>query len=168
MDTMNRQQLSQLRGQAAQLIRKYRIPLLVFLLGVALVLIPSRTKKEEPQQTSAEAAETDFNLSATQKQLETLLSAIDGAGRVRLMLTLVWRTDRLSDGQPYRDHLRQHDAGDTDGFPAAGRSGKGAGGAISRLSAVPRCACYLRRRRACKRPACSHTGCIESHRARKQ
>ena len=43
MDTMNRQQLSQLRGQAAQLIRKYRIPLLVFLLGVALVLIPSRT-----------------------------------------------------------------------------------------------------------------------------
>lgn len=66
MDTMNRQQLSQLRGQAAQLIRKYWIPLLVFLLGVALVLIPSRTKKEEPQQTSAEAAETDFNLSATQ------------------------------------------------------------------------------------------------------
>ena len=99
MDTMNRQQLSQLRGQAAQLIRKYRIPLLVFLLGVALVLIPSRTKKEEPQQTSAEAAETDFNLSATQKQLETLLSAIDGAGRVRLMLTLssgeriVYQTD---------------------------------------------------------------------------
>ena len=45
MDTMNRQQLSQLRGQATQLIRKYRIPLLVFLLGVALVLIPSRTKK---------------------------------------------------------------------------------------------------------------------------
>lgn len=99
MDTMNRQQLSQLRGQAAQLIRKYRIPLLVFLLGVALVLIPSRTKKEEPQQSSAEAAETDFNLSATQKQLETLLSAIDGAGRVRLMLTLssgeriVYQTD---------------------------------------------------------------------------
>ena len=96
MDTMNRQQLSQLRGQAAQLIRKYRIPLLVFLLGVALVLIPSWTKKEEPQQTSAEA---DFNLSATQKQLETLLSAIDGAGRVRLMLTLssgeriVYQTD---------------------------------------------------------------------------
>ena len=166
---MNRQQLSQLRGQAAQLIRKYRIPLIVFLLGVALVLIPSRTKKEEPQQTSAEAAETDFNLSATQKQLETLLSAIDGAGRVRLMLTLssgeriVYQTDT-----PYRDHLRQHDAGDTDGFPAAGRSGKGAGAAISRLSAVPRCACYLRRRRTCKRPACSHTGCIESHRARKQ
>ena len=75
MDTMNRQQLSQLRGQAAQLIRKYRIPLLVFLLGVALVLIPSWTK------------------------METLLSAIDGAGRVRLMLTLssgeriVYQTD---------------------------------------------------------------------------
>ena len=88
MDTMNRQQLSLLRGQAAQLIRKYWIPLLVFLLGVALVLIPSRTKKEEPQQPSAAAAETDFTLSATQQQLDTLLSAIDGARRVRLMLPL--------------------------------------------------------------------------------
>ena len=36
MDAMSTQQLSQLRGQAAQLLRKYRIPLLVFLLGVAL------------------------------------------------------------------------------------------------------------------------------------
>lgn len=169
MDTMNRQQLSQLRGQAAQLIRKYRIPLLVFLLGVALVLIPSRTKKEEPQQTSAEAAETDFNLSATQKQLETLLSAIDGAGRVRLMLTLssgeriVYQTDSRtvttsgSTTQETQTVFRQ--PGGAEKEPAL---------QSVVYPPVPRCACYLRRRRACKRPACSHTGCIESHRARKQ
>ena len=36
MDAMSTLQLSQLREQAAQLLRKYRIPLLVFLLGVAL------------------------------------------------------------------------------------------------------------------------------------
>ena len=36
MDAMSTLQLSQLREQAAQMLRKYRIPLLVFLLGVAL------------------------------------------------------------------------------------------------------------------------------------
>ena len=36
MDAMSTLQLSQLREHAAQLLRKYRIPLLVFLLGVAL------------------------------------------------------------------------------------------------------------------------------------
>ncbi len=163
---MNRQQLSQLRGQAAQLIRKYRIPLLVFLLGVALVLIPSRTKKEAD--LGGGSGDGLQSLRDAEAAGNTFVRNRRGRTRPADADALVWRTDRLSDGQPYRDHLRQHDAGDTDGFPAAGRSGKGAGGAISRLSAVPRCACYLRRRRACKRPACSHTGCIESHRARKQ
>ena len=87
MDAMNRQ-LSQLRGQAAQLLRKYRIPLLVFLLGIALALVPGKTEKTDAPQTTTAAADTAFDLSATQRQLEALLSAIDGAGRVRLMLTL--------------------------------------------------------------------------------
>ena len=82
MDAMSTLQLSQLHEQAAQLLRKYRIPLLVFLLGVALALVPGKTKKTDA------SADTAFDLSVTQKQLEALLSAIDGAGRVRLMLTL--------------------------------------------------------------------------------
>ena len=96
---MKDRQLSQLRGQAAQLLRKYRIPLLVFLLGVVLALVPGRTKKAEVQQLTTETADTVFDLSAVQKQMEALLSAIDGAGRVRLMLTLssgervVYQTD---------------------------------------------------------------------------
>ena len=99
MDAMSTLQLSQLRERAAQLLRKYRIPLLVFLLGVALALVPGKTKKTDAQQTTAASADTAFDLSATQKQLEALLSAIDGAGRVRLMLTLssgervVYQTD---------------------------------------------------------------------------
>ena len=51
MDAMSTLQLSQLREQAAQLLRKYRIPLLVFLLGVALALVPGKTKKTDAQQT---------------------------------------------------------------------------------------------------------------------
>ena len=88
MDAMSTLQLSQLRERAAQLLRKYRIPLLVFLLGVALALVPGKTKKTDAQQTTAASADTAVALSATQKQLEALLSAIDGAGRVRPMLTL--------------------------------------------------------------------------------
>ena len=96
---MKDRQLSQLRGQAAQLLRKYRIPLLVFLLGVVLALVPGRTKKAEAQQLTTETADTVFDLSAVQKQMDALLSAIDGAGRARLMLTLssgervVYQTD---------------------------------------------------------------------------
>ena len=53
MDAMSTLQLSQLRERAAQLLRKYRIPLLVFLLGVALALVPGKTKKTDAQQTTA-------------------------------------------------------------------------------------------------------------------
>ena len=97
MDAMSTLQLSQLRERAAQLLRKYRIPLLVFLLGVALALVPGKTKKTDAQQTTAASADTAFDLSATQKQLEALLSAIDGAGRVRLTLSsgeqIIYQTD---------------------------------------------------------------------------
>ena len=67
MDAMSTLQLSQLREQAAQLLRKYRIPLLVFLLGVALALVPGKTKKTDAQQTTAASADTAFDLSPTQK-----------------------------------------------------------------------------------------------------
>ena len=49
MDAMSTLQLSQLREHAAQLLRKYRIPLLVFLLGVALALVPGKTQKSQPK-----------------------------------------------------------------------------------------------------------------------
>ena len=96
---MNTQRGRELRGAAAQLMRKYRLPLVVFLLGIALVLLPVRKKETAAQQPAAETAQTAFDLAAVQRQLETLLSAIDGAGRVQVMLTLasgeqtVYQTD---------------------------------------------------------------------------
>ena len=140
MDAMSTLQLSQLRERAAQLLRKYRIPLLVFLLGVALALVPGKTKKTDAQQTTAASADTAFDLSATQKQLEALLSAIDGAGRVRLMLTLssgeqiIYQTDSRT--VTSAGSTTTQTAGDADGLPAAGRLGKGTGGAVDRLSNV--------------------------------
>ena len=96
---MNMQRLKPMREAAGQLIRKYRLPLLVFLIGVILALLPVRAKSTPKDKTAEEKTQASFDLSATQQQLETLLSAIDGAGRVRVMLTLssseqaVYQTD---------------------------------------------------------------------------
>lgn len=125
MDAMSTLQLSQLRERAAQLLRKYRIPLLVFLLGVALALVPGKTKKTDAQQTTAASADTAFDLSATQKQHGGAFIR-DRRSRTRPADAdaLVRRADHLSDGQPHRDRLRQYDAGDADGPSGAGGSEK--------------------------------------------
>lgn len=63
---------------------KYRYVLLILIIGIALMLIP--TKK-------AEQAEIQSQLPAQEKsdisdQLQSILSKIDGAGRVEVMLTV--------------------------------------------------------------------------------
>lgn len=71
--------------RAAALLRRYRIPALVLLLGVGLLLLPTGRKAEQPAAEPEPAARTEAALEA---RLETLLSAVEGAGRVRVLLTL--------------------------------------------------------------------------------
>ena len=78
--------LAQLREQAPRLLKKYRLPLLIFLAGLILAAWPAG-KKQETKSVPVEAV-SGFDLDATTSQLEQLLSGIAGAGRVRLMLTL--------------------------------------------------------------------------------
>ena len=78
--------LAQLREQAPRLLKKYRLPLLIFLAGLILAAWPTG-KKQETKSVPVEAV-SGFDLDATTSQLEQLLSGIAGAGRVRLMLTL--------------------------------------------------------------------------------
>ncbi len=87
-------------------IKKYRYALLVLLLGLALMLIPG-TKNETTQEVSqVQATDPAPNLA---QQLEEILSKIEGAGQVSVMLTVksgeqtVYQEDRDSDG----DSLRQ-------------------------------------------------------------
>lgn len=51
---MNMQRLKPMREAAGQLIRKYRLPLLVFLIGVILALLPVRTKSTQKDKTAEE------------------------------------------------------------------------------------------------------------------
>lgn len=73
---------------------RFKYPILILLAGVVLVLWPAHKTEEikptEPEQTFT-AAVSDEGQSYCKKmeqQLETLLSQVEGAGRVRVLLTL--------------------------------------------------------------------------------
>lgn len=77
------------------LLERFKYPLGVLLLGLALLLLPSRASEKDPAQASAEttasvpcADEAESYRAAVEEELEAMLSQIHGAGRVRVMLTL--------------------------------------------------------------------------------
>lgn len=63
--------------------KRYRYAALVLLLGVGLMILP-----RENQEPAAEPVEQAESADDTEARLEQLLGQIDGAGRVRVMLTL--------------------------------------------------------------------------------
>lgn len=81
-----------------ELLGKYKYPVLVLLVGLGLMLLPDRSEPA-PEQSIAEA-EPVRDLGA---QLEGILSQIEGAGQVRVLLTeesgreTVYQTDSQSD-----------------------------------------------------------------------
>lgn len=64
--------------------KKYRFPALILLLGIILMTLPAKEKKEtEPVQTEEQSiGQTDL-----QDALEDILCMIQGAGKVRVLLT---------------------------------------------------------------------------------
>lgn len=77
------------------LLERFKYPIGVLLLGLALVLLPVRGGGGEPAQETAPAASeqpaagsAEAYRSAVERELESLLSQMEGAGRVRVMLTL--------------------------------------------------------------------------------
>ncbi len=93
-------------GQLGNLLargKKYAPAALVLLAGVILLLLPSG--KEAPAEIrSGEGAAEPFELEAFEEKLERSLSAIEGAGETRVVLTLdggsrqVLAQDREQDG----------------------------------------------------------------------
>ena len=66
------------------LLKKYRIAILVVVLGILLLLLPSEDKKEVPI-TAVHSEET--NHTELEEKLEKLLAQLEGAGKVRVLLT---------------------------------------------------------------------------------
>lgn len=64
---------------------KYRLVLVILLGGLLLMLLPG--EKSEEKAESQQRGET-YSLEETERQMEELLSHIEGTGKLRLMLTL--------------------------------------------------------------------------------
>lgn len=69
---------------------KYQAVLLVIAAGILLLLLPTAGEagQEKTQQAVQSAAEPAFDLEAFEERLESTLSQIQGAGEVRVVLTL--------------------------------------------------------------------------------
>lgn len=71
-------------SQITEFLKKYRYAALVLLLGVVLMLIPAggeETEQAAPQEIQVQPVQT------MQEQLEDILSQIQGAGKVRVLLS---------------------------------------------------------------------------------
>lgn len=80
-------QMTKLQQKILPVVKKYRYFLLMLVLGIGILLLPGGESKEK---TPTEAEEnTDLSYAqAVEQKLEGLLSLLDGAGDVRVMLTL--------------------------------------------------------------------------------
>ena len=73
-----------IKTRISESIGKYKYVYIVLLAGVLLMMLPETKGKEEPvQQTNVQKEETTI-----QAQLENILSQIDGAGQVSVMLSI--------------------------------------------------------------------------------
>ena len=82
-----------------QKLEKFKYPALILLLGLALILWPSKQKQEEPQTVPLQAEAEEEPIEA---RMEEILSCIEGAGEVRVLLTkrtgdeTVYQTDETA------------------------------------------------------------------------
>lgn len=86
-----------LRGKARLWLKEYRYVLLVLFLGIVLMLLPqSKAGEERDEDTPVTETVAEEGL---QEQLEQLLSMVQGAGKVRVLLTeaagerVIYQTD---------------------------------------------------------------------------
>lgn len=88
------------------LLLRYRYAAVILLLGLGLMLLPSgKTKSPEPMEATRQQA--------LSRELEQILSSVEGAGRVRVLLTeqtgpeIHYQTDRRSDSSDSGESLQQ-------------------------------------------------------------
>ena len=102
-------------------LRTYRYCMLVVLVGIILLLLPSGGDTADiPVQTGEEEQDT-FDLEAFEKKLEQTLSQIQGAGTVRVVLSLDGGSRRIL----AQDQERDGEGGGTSSTVTLGRGTEG-------------------------------------------
>ena len=95
-----------LREKARLWLKEYRYVILVLVLGILLMMLP-QGKTEEKKEESIPISETEAQ-ETVQEQLEQLLSMVQGAGKVRVLLTeaagerVIYQTDGEESSQNTR------------------------------------------------------------------
>lgn len=87
-----------LKDKIIGFLKKYRYVILVFVVGIVLMSIPDTTKRSEnKEETNSTVVQIESSIS---DQLAAVLSSIDGAGKVQVMLTVaageetIYQTDQ--------------------------------------------------------------------------
>lgn len=74
----------ELKSLLPEAVKKYRLAALVLLLGIVLLMMPGKTKESSQLQPQTPPAQSQDPL---QQQLEELLSRLEGAGKVKVLLS---------------------------------------------------------------------------------
>ncbi len=75
--------IKKFRASIGTLVNKYKYAVLIFLIGFVLMILPAGNKKD---QTEPVLTEVSQDQPSVQEQLEEILSYIQGAGSVKVML----------------------------------------------------------------------------------
>ena len=97
-------------GESCRKVEAYKYPLLVLLLGAGLLLLPREGGAQPTAAPETTAAAVEEEPAALEAKLEKLLSQMEGAGAVQVVLTLeksasyTYQTDRETrDGEERRE-----------------------------------------------------------------
>lgn len=76
------------KEKITEYIKKYRIVFVVLLLGIFLMILPTKETTEEKAKVEVFPSENPSELADLQEALSKLLSKLSGAGRVEVLLTI--------------------------------------------------------------------------------
>ena len=76
--------IKNLQNRVTNFLQKYKYAVLVFMIGIVLMLLPNSSSTEK---TTAEPEITAVQTRSMQEELEEILSCIQGAGKVKVLLT---------------------------------------------------------------------------------
>ncbi|MBO5317084.1 MAG: hypothetical protein J6A74_01415, partial [Oscillospiraceae bacterium] len=74
-----------LTGNIQKFLNKYKFVILILMIGLVLMLLPTGNSRSKE---TAKVTQANSSTEPLSQQLETILSTIQGAGRVRVMLTI--------------------------------------------------------------------------------
>lgn len=81
-------ELASIKKKTAEFIKKYKYVVLILLIGLVLMALPTRTDTQSEIQTQNNEKNENAEKIQLDHQLEILLSKVDGAGDVSVILTI--------------------------------------------------------------------------------